>query len=177
MKKFRRLAALLLTGAMALMMFAGCNRSAFEAEVENELMKQFNALRSDVSTAEEPVPELQNDSALHQTAMKMLDRIDPESGLVDESEVGMMRFDYTSTKASYTEIYIYVHKDAHDGNNAVPVEITADTLSSLTIQNLIGYDLDQGNVEWFKTITAFTVAARTIGGKTYVACGFTYSYQ
>ena len=88
MKKFRRLAALLLAGVLALAVLSGCGGSRFEREVEETVLKYVNAAMRE--TQGEGAREFKNDPALRQKAYEMLGRIDPESGLIDSEKAFML---------------------------------------------------------------------------------------
>ena len=88
MKKFRRLAALLLAGVLALAVLSGCGGSRFEREVEETVLKYVNAAIRD--TLGEGAREFKNDPALRQKAYELLGRIDPESGLIDSQKAVMV---------------------------------------------------------------------------------------
>lgn len=168
MKKFRRLAALLLAGVLALAVLSGCGGSRFEREMEETVLKYVNAAMR--GTLGEGAREFKNDPELRQKAYEMLGKIDPESGLID-SQKALMIIDESLGDKSTTTL-IAVEANGYIRDKRLATEITQDELARIKQKiddNLIG---DGGSSA--KNMTAFSVAARTIGGKTYMAFGTTY---
>lgn len=167
MKKFRRLAALLLAGVLALAVLSGCGGSRFEREVEETVLKYANAAIRE--TQGEGAREFKNDPALRQKAYELLGKIDPESGLIDSQKAFMLIQERLGDKGTLTIIYIFVDEEGYGIDKRLAKEITPDELAKIKQEiddNLIGPSA--------KNMTAFGVAARTIGGKTYMAIGATY---
>ena len=165
MKKFRRLAALLLAGVLALAVLSGCGGSRFEREVEETVLKYANAAMR--GTQGEGAREFKNDPELRQKAYELLGRIDPESGLIDSQKAVMVIEEYLGGKSTLTLIAVETERYGRDKRLAT--EITPDELARIKKEiddNLIGPSV--------KHMMAFGVAARTIGGKTYMAIGTTY---
>lgn len=166
MKKFRRLAALLLAGVLALAVLSGCGGSRFEREVEETVLKYANAAMRD--TLGEGAREFKNDPALRQKAYELLGRIDPESGLIDSQKAVMVIEERLWDKSTITLIAVEA-EEYNRPNKRLATEITPDELARIKKEiddNLIGPSV--------KHMMAFGVAARTIGGKTYMAIGTTY---
>ena len=166
MKKFRRLAALLLAGVLALAVLSGCGGSRFEREVEETVLKYANAAIRD--TLGEGAREFKNDPELRQKAYELLGKIDPESGLIDSQKAVMVIEERLWDKSTITLIAVEAEK-YNRPNKRLATEITPDELARIKKEiddNLIGPSA--------KNMTAFGVAARTIGGKTYMAIGATY---
>lgn len=165
MKKFRRLAALLLAGVLALAVLSGCGGSRFEREVEETALKYANAAIRD--TQGEGAREFKNDPALRQKAYELLGRIDPESGLIDSQEAVMVIEEYLGGKSTLT--FIAVETEGYGRDKRLATEITPEK-----IKQVIDRMLRSNHGSAAKNMTAFGVAARTIGGKTYMAIGATY---
>ena len=165
MKKFRRLAALLLAGVLALAVLSGCGGSRFEREVEETVLKYVNAAIRD--TLGEGAREFKNDPALRQKAYELLGRIDPESGLIDSQEAVMVIEEYLGGKSTLT--FIAVETEGYGRDKRLATEITPEK-----VKQVIDRMLRSNHGSAAKNMTAFGVAARTIGGKTYMAIGATY---
>ena len=166
MKKFRRLAALLLAGVLALAVLSGCGGSRFEREVEETVLKYVNAAMR--GTQGEGAREFKNDPELRQKAYELLGRIDPESGLIDSQKAVMVIEERLWDKSTITLIAVEA-EEYNRPNKRLATEITPDELARIKKEiddNLIGPSV--------KHMMAFGVAARTIGGKTYMAIGTTY---
>ena len=168
MKKFRRLAALLLAGVLALAVLSGCGGSRFEREMEETVLKYANAAIRD--TLGEGAREFKNDPELRQKAYEMLGRIDPESGLIDSQKAVMVIEEYLGGKSTVT--FIAVETERYGRDKLLATEITPDELPR--IKQAIGEMLSSNHGSAAKDMTAFGAAARTIGGKTYMAIGVTF---
>ncbi len=166
MKKFRRLAALLLAGVLALAVLSGCGGSRFEREVEETVLKYVNAAMRE--TQGEGAREFKNDPALRQKAYELLGKIDPESGLIDSQKAFMLIQERLGDKGTLTIIYIFVDEEGYGSDKRLATEITPDELPKIkqAIDDLLSGSLAED-------MTAFGAAARTIGGKTYMAIGIT----
>lgn len=165
MKKFRRLAALLLAGVLALAVLSGCGGSRFEREMEETALKYANAAIRD--TQGEGAREFKNDPELRQKAYELLGRIDPESGLIDSQKAVMVIEEYLGGKSTLT--FIAVETEGYGRDKRLATEITPDK-----IKQVIDRMLRSNHGSAAKNMTAFGVAARTIGGKTYMAIGVTF---
>lgn len=173
MKKFRRLAALLLAGVLALAVLSGCGGSRFEREMEETVLKYVNAAMR--GTLGEGAREFKNDPELRQKAYEMLGKIDPESGLIDSQKAFMSIEERLWDKSTITLIAVEA-EEYNRPNKRVATEITQDELAriKLKIDRMLGNTGDGSDGPSPEDITAFGVAARTIGGKTYMAIGVTY---
>ena len=172
MKKFRRLAALLLAGVLALAVLSGCGGSRFEREMEETVLKYVNAAMREKQG--EGAREFKNDPELRQKAYEMLGKIDPESGLID-SQKALMIIDESLGDKSTTTL-IAVEANGYIRDKRLATEITQDELARIKekIDEMLRSNGDGSDGPSAKDITAFGVAARTIGGKTYMAIGTTY---
>ena len=166
MKKFRRLAALLLAGVLALAVLSGCGGSRFEREVEETVLKYVNAAMR--GTQGEGAREFKNDPELRQKAYELLGKIDPESCLIDSQKAFMSIEERHWDKSTITLIAVEA-EEYNRPNKRLATEITPDELAR--IKNELDDNLTGPAA---KNMMAFGVAARTIGGKTYMAIGATY---
>lgn len=172
MKKFRRLAALLLAGVLALAVLSGCGGSRFEREMEETVLKYVNAAMRE--TQGEDAREFKNDPELRQKAYEMLGKIDPESGLIDSQKASMVIEEHLGDKNTIT--LILVEGEGYGRDKRLATEITQDELAKIKdeIDRMLRSNGDDSDGPSPEDITAFGVAARTIGGKTYMAIGTTY---
>lgn len=173
MKKFRRLAALLLAGVLALAVLSGCGGSRFEREMEETVLKYVNAAMR--GTQGEGAREFKNDPELRQKAYELLGKIDPESGLIDSQKAYMVIEERLWDKSTITLIAVKA-EEYNRPNKRLATEITQDELAKIKdeIDRMLRSNGDGTDGPSAKDITAFGVAARTIGGKTYMAIGATY---
>lgn len=172
MKKFRRLAALLLAGVLALAVLSGCGGSRFEREMEETVLKYVNAAMRE--TLGEGAREFKNDPELRQKAYEMLGKIDPESGLIDSQKAFMIIDESLGDKSTTT--LIAVEANGYIRDKRLATEITQDELARIKekIDEMLRSNGDGSDGPRAEDMTAFGVAARTIGGKTYMAFGTTY---
>lgn len=172
MKKFRRLAALLLAGVLALAVLSGCGGSRFEREMEETVLKYVNAAMRE--TQGEDAREFKNDPELRQKAYELLGKIDPESGLIDSQKARMFIQESLGDKNTIT--LILVEGEGYGRDKLLAKEITQDELAKIKqkIDRMLRSNGDDSGGLRAKNMTAFGVAARTIGGKTYMAIGATY---
>lgn len=173
MKKFRRLAALLLAGVLALAVLSGCGGSRFEREMEETVLKYVNAAMR--GTQGEGAREFKNDPELRQKAYELLGNIDPESGLIDSQKAYMVIEERLWDKSTITLIAVKA-EEYNRPNKRLATEITQDELAKIKdeIDRMLRSNGDGTDGPSPEDITAFGVAARTIGGKTYMAIGVTY---
>lgn len=173
MKKFRRFAALLLAGVLALAVLSGCGGSRFEREMEETVLKYVNAAMRE--TQGEDAREFKNDPELRQKAYELLGNIDPESGLIDSQKAYMVIEERLWDKSTITLIAVKA-EEYNRPNKRLATEITQDELAKIKdeIDRMLRSNGDGTDGPSPEDITAFGVAARTIGGKTYMAIGATY---
>lgn len=167
MKKFRRLAALLLAGVLALAVLSGCGGSRFEREMEETVLKYVNAAMR--GTLGEGAREFKNDPELRQKAYEMLGKIDPESGLIDSQKAFMRIEESLGDKSTITFIAVAVEEYRNGRDKLLAKEITQDELAKIKPE----IDEMLRGPSAAEDMTAFGAAARTIGGKTYMAIGMT----
>lgn len=173
MKKFRRLAALLLAGVLALAVLSGCGGSRFEREMEETVLKYVNAAMR--GTQGEGAREFKNDPELRQKAYELLGNIDPESGLIDSQKAYMVIEERLWDKSTITLIAVKA-EEYNRPNKRLATEITQDELAKIKqkIDRMLRSNGDDSDGPSAEDMMAFGVAARTIGGKTYMAIGTTY---
>lgn len=173
MKKFRRLAALLLAGVLALAVLSGCGGSRFEREMEETVLKYVNAAMR--GTQGEGAREFKNDPELRQKAYELLGNIDPESGLIDSQKAYMVIDERLWDKSTVTFITVKT-EEYNRPNKRLATEITQDELAKIKdeIDRMLRSNGDDSDGSLAEDMMAFGVAARTIGGKTYMAIGVTY---
>ena len=173
MKKFRRLAALLLAGVLALAVLSGCGGSRFEREMEETVLKYVNAAMREKQG--EGAREFKNDPELRQKAYELLGKIDPESGLIDSQKVFMVIEERLWDKSTVTLIAVKTEEYSRP-NKRLATEITPDKLARIKgeIDGMLRSNEDDSDGSLAEDMMAFGVAARTIGGKTYMAIGTTY---
>lgn len=173
MKKFRRLAALLLAGVLALAVLSGCGGSRFEREMEETVLKYVNAAMREKQG--EGAREFKNDPELRQKAYELLGKIDPESGLIDSQKAFMVIEERLWDKSTITLIAVEAEK-YNRPNKRLATEITQDELAKIKqkIDRMLRSNGDDSDGSLAEDMMAFGVAARTIGGKTYMAIGTTY---
>ena len=173
MKLYKRLAAVLLAGIMALALLTACGGSdsdnpEFDAEVESAYLA---ALNKTFKTS------FENDDAIRALAVSHIAENSGADSLTgsarcktEGSEKTVVRqvqlcFD---TKSSKPDAYVPLFYEA-----AKTAAITANRLNVQTLLRTVNKELGgaEENSITLK-LTALGVGAKTIGGKTYVAIGF-----
>ena len=106
----------------------------------------------------------------------MLGKIDPESGLIDSQKAFMRIEESLGDKSTITFIAVEVEEYRNGRDKLLAKEITQDELARIKdeIDRMLRSNGDGTDGPSPEDITAFGVAARTIGGKTYMAIGTTY---
>ena len=160
MKMFKRLAAVLLAGVMVLAMLTACGGSGTSAigkELETKYIDSINSARS------EEAGKLENDSAMRNKALALLNNIDAD-GLVDADKAQVA----TSTPSAdgktvvVTMAQIAISSQTEDGK-CIAAEITPEFISQMT-----GPD-SQPDGTWADAINKIGIATKEINGKTYAA--------
>ena len=150
MKMFKRLAAVLLAGAMVLAMFTACGSKSLGQQFEDLTMEYFN-----LSAKAAGADELENDKDLKNEVYEILGHIDPETGLFAEG--------YTIPEDKQEENYVKTYLVA---SNGAPMEITQKDIEEL--QSRIKAAQDAAKQDGDAVITRkIGVASRVVGGKTY----------
>ena len=173
MKKFKRLAAVLLAGIMALALFTACSDSdpgnpEFDAKVESAYLAALNKKFG---------KEFENDADIKTLAVTHIAEISGAESLSSSARyktdgdgkttVRLVQICYDvrkSTKENYVPLFYEAAKTA---------AIKANYTNVLTLFQIVekergGADENGITLE----LTALGVGAKTIGGKTYVAIGF-----
>ena len=155
MKMFKRFAAALLAGVMALAMLTACgggggNGPSLGEQLENAMVDQMNNVRSEGSE------KLTNDPTLRAQALAVLDKATVDGKL---------------KKVDITEnVVVMVEKGEPDEEGYY-------TLIAMTEENLANLKKPQKPNAQYDAITAFGVATRVVNGKTYLAFAMTASTQ
>ena len=174
MKMFKRFAAALLAGIMALAVLTACGgtgsgsgNSEFEAKVEQAYMKELNNTFA---------TNFNNDAAIKKLAVNYIKEVSGaptlsntalwkhENPTANTQNQVMVCFDpMQSTGNEYVKFYYEVDKAENitpDATNIATLKLTWDTIQSMTAAS--GKKVE---------LTALGVGAKTIGDKTYVAIG------
>lgn len=170
MKKMKRFVAILLASVMALVMLTACGESgsgskSFAQQVEEAYMQNVNASLDENS-------KLQNDTAIRNRAMAMLDKID-ENGMIAAKDAVVFSYGVENGEQVVTMI-LAAQPNSHETNGKVPaIEVTAADLEKLKNNNdPMGRPSGAGEYK------AVGIAAKTMSnGKTYVAAGITYAEE
>ena len=155
MKLFKRFAAALLAGVMALAMLTACgggggNGPSLGEQLENAMVDQMNNVRSEGSE------KLTNDPTLRAQALAVLDKatVDGKIKKTDITEnVAVMVKEKTPDKDGYY------------------------TLLAMTEENLANLKRPQQPNAMYDAVTAFGVATKVVNGKTYLAYAMTAPTQ
>lgn len=168
MKKMKRLVAILLASVLALAMLTACGESgsgskSFAQQVEEAYMQNVNASLDENS-------KLQNDTAIHNRAMAMLDKID-ENGMIAAKDAIVFSYGVENGEQVVTMI-LAAQPNSQETNGKVPaIEVTAADLEKLKNNND-----PMGRPNGTGEYKAVGIAAKTMSnGKTYVAAGITYA--
>ena len=155
MKMFKRFAAALLVGVMALAMLTACgggggNGPSLGEQLENAMVDQMNNVRSEGSE------KLTNDPTLRAQALAVLDKATVDGKI---------------KKADITENVAVMVKEK------TPDEDGYYTLVAMTEEHLANLKKPQQTDSKYDAITAFGVATKVVNGKTYLAYAMTYTKQ
>ena len=176
MKMFKRFAAALLVGVMALAMLTACGGTGngndaatakFEASVEQAYMDKLNDV-----IGKEFKKEFENDAAIKELAVEHIKGLSGKETLnildlwkKDETTQVMICFD---SKKTTGKGYVKLCYEANKAGTITPdednIKILKTTLDG--VQALAQQAGKKGE------LTALGVGAKTINGKTYVAIGF-----
>lgn len=167
MKMFKRFAAALLAGIMALAMLTACGGTGndaatakFEASVEQAYMAKLN---------EKFGENFENDAAIKKLAVEHIEEMANNETLsmdelwkkeeLSEKAQNWVMICYDSTEKGFV-------KSSYEAGKAETIETkNIDTFFSLA-------QMKRANVAKKAKFTALGVGAKTINGKTYVAIGF-----
>ena len=174
MKKLSKIVALLLAGALTMLLFTACGgggndaaTAEFEAKVEQAYMAELN----------KTFGEFENDAAIKKLAV---DHIGKMAGKETLSYTELWAKEYP-TEATQNQVMICYDPDQSTFNACVKFCYEADKAEMITPDetniNDLKHALEALQLKALLTgkkadLTALGVGAKTINGKTYVAIGF-----
>ena len=175
MKMFKRFAAALLVGVMALAMLTACGGTGngndaatakFEASVEQAYMDKLNDV-----IGKEFKKEFENNAAIKELAVKHIEEVANQETLSlnnlwmkDETTQNQVMICFDTTGKGYVKL-------CYEANKAGTITPDEDNIKILktTLAGVQALALQAGKKG---ELTALGVGAKTIDGKTYVAIGF-----
>ena len=148
MKKLSKIVALLLAGAMAMVMFTACSgETSQNKKAEDEYMAKVNANRSSSQ-------QLNNDAELQQKARtQMYAAVDQKTGIIKSK----YKFDTDRTSKPGKVIYTFIAESNYKDS----------WLDQFMKENSI--DLPDVNINTVKWWTRVGVVVENINGRTYIA--------
>ena len=171
MKKLKKFAALLLAGAMAMVMFTACSGGGggssenFEQQVEDAFFSVYSK-ETGLTTND---PEVK---ALAETSFECIKK-DDGNFYFNLTGVSMDKWAVVDKKNNLITYALPVpdpNADTTSRNHYKVLEVTPETLRTLKAADLSNpFDSIQGNED--AEIIAIGVAVKTINGKTYVSLG------
>ena len=162
MKMFKRFAAVLLVGVMALAMLTACGErtSKIGKEFEDKYVAALNTLRGEGAEA------LKNDEALREKALGQLSYVKGDGTIADPEKNAIVTTVLEGSESDPVKIQLVVvlgKKDTADGVYKA-TEITAEALKN------INSTMSGANAQKIaKAIQKFGVATKVVNGKTYAA--------
>ena len=179
MKKLSKIVALLLAGALTMLLFTACGgggndaaTAEFEAKVEQAYMAELN----------KTFGEFENDAAIKKLAV---DHIGKMAGKETLSYTELWAKEYP-TETTQNQVMICYDSDQSTFNACVKFCYEADKAEMITPDetniNDLKHALEALQLKALLTgkkadLTALGVGAKTINGKTYVAIGFRVNTQ
>ena len=179
MKKLSKIVALLLAGALTMLLFTACGgggndaaTAEFEAKVEQAYMAELN----------KTFGEFENDAAIKKLAV---DHIGKMAGKETLSYTELWAKEYP-TETTQTQVIICYDPNQSSFNACVKFCYEADKAETITPDetniNDLKHALEALQLKALLTgkkadLTALGVGAKTINGKTYVAIGFRVNTQ
>lgn len=169
MKKLSKIVALLLAGALTMLLFTACGgggndaaTAEFEAKVEQAYMAELN----------KTFGEFENDAAIKKLAV---DHIGKMAGKETLSYTELWAKEYP-TETTQNQVMICYDPDQSTLNACVKFCYEADKAETIAPKNIDTFwsfaQMKRVNVGQKAKFTALGVGAKTIDGKTYVAIGF-----
>ena len=174
MKKLSKIVALLLAGALTMLLFTACGgggndaaTAEFEAKVEQAYMAELN----------KTFGEFENDAAIKKLAV---DHIGKMAGKETLSYTELWAKEYP-TETTQNQVMICYDSEQSTFNACVKFSYEADKAETFTLDDANINDLKRAlealQLKALLTgkkadLTALGVGAKTINGKTYVAIGF-----
>ena len=162
MKMFKRFAAALLVGVMALAMLTACGErtSKIGKEFEDKYVAALNTLRGEGAEA------LKNDEALREKALGQLSYVKGDGTIADPEKNAIVTTVLEGSESDPVKIQLVVvlgKKDTADGVYKA-TEITAEALKN------INSTVSGTNAQKIaKAIQKFGIATKVVNGKTYAA--------
>ena len=162
MKMFKRFAAVLLVGVMALAMLSACGErtSKIGKEFEDKYVAALNTLRGEGAEA------LKNDEALREKALGQLSYVKGDGTIADPEKDAIVTTVLEGSESDPVKIQLVVvlgKKDTADGVYKA-TEITAEALKN------INSTMSGANAQKIaKAIQKFGIATKVVNGKTYAA--------
>ena len=162
MKMFKRFAAALLVGVMALAMLTACGErtSKIGKEFEDKYVAALNTIRGEGAEA------LKNDEALREKALGQLSYVKGDGTIADPEKNAIVTTVLEGSESDPVKIQLVVvlgKKDTADGVYKA-TEITAEALKN------INSTVSGTNAQKIaKAIQKFGVATKVVNGKTYAA--------
>ena len=179
MKKLSKIVALLLAGALTMLLFTACGgggndaaTAEFEAKVEQAYMAELN----------KTFGEFENDAAIKKLAV---DHIGKMAGKETLSYTELWAKEYP-TETTQNQVMICYDSEQSTFNACVKFSYEADKAETFTLDDANINDLKRAlealQLKALLTgkkadLTALGVGAKTINGKTYVAIGFRVNTQ
>ena len=162
MKMFKRFAAALLVGVMALAMLTACGErtSKIGKEFEDKYVAALNTLRGEGAEA------LKNDEALREKALGQLSYVKGDGTVADPEKNAIVTTVLEGSESDPVKIQLVVvlgKKDTADGVYKA-TEITAEALKNI---NSTMSGTNAQNIA--KAIQKFGIATKVVNGKTYAA--------
>lgn len=167
MKKLSKIVALLLAGALTMLLFTACGgggndaaTAEFEAKVEQAYMAELN----------KTFGEFENDAAIKKLAVEYIEKMANKETLTK---------DELWTKEEPTEKtqnWVMICYDVQNTGKYVMSSYEAAQAETITPKNIDTFwsfaQMKRANVGQKAKFTALGVGVKTINGKTYVAIGF-----
>ena len=163
MKMFKRFAAVLLVGVMALAMLTACGErtSKIGKEFEDKYVAALNTLRGEGAEA------LKNDEALREKALGQLSYVKGDGTIADPEKnaivTTVLEKDKSNNPVKIQLVVVLGKKDTADGVYKA-TEITAEALKNI---NSTMSGTNAQNIA--KAIQKFGIATKVVNGKTYAA--------
>ena len=175
MKKLSKIVALLLAGALTMLLFTACGGTGndaatakFEANVEQAYMAKLNEELNTKFKNYVAIKELKNDDAIKTSAVKHIEEVAKKETL-DYNDLwvnGETTQDWVMICYDHTENgYVMSSYEAANAETITPNQKSIDAFLNLA-------QMKRGQVGNTAKFTALGVGAKTINGKTYVAIGF-----
>lgn len=160
MKMFKRFAAALLVGVMALAMLTACGErtSKIGKEFEDKYVAALNTLRGEGAEA------LKNDEALREKALGQLSYVKGDGTIADPEKNAIVTTVLEGSESDPVKIQLVMVLSKNDDGVYKATEVTAEALEK------INSTMSVPNAQKVaKAIQKFGVATKVVNGKTYAA--------